>query len=307
MGEIPTHPFMHPEGRAAAPAGAEPLDRISLRGYIADVEIGAFQVERGNRQRIEFNVVAEVAPQEDPDDDVDRILSYDRLKEAISAELESERVNLLETLAERVAARILAEPRAMRVLVRIEKLDRGPGALGVEIVRSRGWPLQRPLAAEGQRTVGPKVVFLTEEVATSARLASAIDRLELEVQSVVFCVASAEAAAAPSGNPQVRLRIGLLAVEQSAWKLSARDSRFLVADTRTEIDWALNNGRIPIWAPTKMVLAAARVPEAVWNDPLGLVVWFAGEINASELLTVGVAPPAGVDLAARELTLEHVE
>ena len=64
-------------------------------------------------------------------------MSYDRVTEAIALELADERLNLLETLAERVAERILLEPQAMRAFVRIEKLDRGPGALGVEIVRVR--------------------------------------------------------------------------------------------------------------------------------------------------------------------------
>ena len=70
-------------------------------------------------------------------DDVDQVISYDTITEAIEAELAAERVNLLETLAERVAHRCLADPRAVRVFVRIEKLDRIPGALGVEIVRAR--------------------------------------------------------------------------------------------------------------------------------------------------------------------------
>ena len=79
------------------------------------------------RQRLRFNVVVEVRPRPQPlEDDVDRILSYDRITEAIAAELAAERLNLLETLAERVAERILAEPQAMRVFVRIEKLDRRP-------------------------------------------------------------------------------------------------------------------------------------------------------------------------------------
>ena len=58
------------------------------------------------------------------------------MTEAIAHELAAERLNLLETLAERIAERILLEPQALRAFVRIEKLDRGPGALGVEIVRT---------------------------------------------------------------------------------------------------------------------------------------------------------------------------
>ena len=130
--------FAHPSERSEATAARGALDRISLRDHIVEVEIGAFQAERGTTQRICFNIVVEVRPLTDPiDDDVDRILSYDRVTEAIAFELAAERLNLLETLADRVAERILLEPQAVRAFVRIEKLDRGPGALGVEIVRGK--------------------------------------------------------------------------------------------------------------------------------------------------------------------------
>ena len=84
-------------------AGADPRDRISLRDHIVEADIGAFQQERGQKQRLRFNVVVEVRPHPAPlDDDVDRILSYDRITESIASELAAERLNLLETLAERV-------------------------------------------------------------------------------------------------------------------------------------------------------------------------------------------------------------
>ena len=69
--------FAHPRERSEAMAGPDPMDRISLRDHIVDVDIGAFQTERGQMQRVCFNVVVEVRPLSDPiDDDVDRILSY---------------------------------------------------------------------------------------------------------------------------------------------------------------------------------------------------------------------------------------
>ncbi|MEO0930617.1 MAG: dihydroneopterin aldolase, partial [Pseudomonadota bacterium] len=110
--------FAHPSERAEA-SSTTPCDRISLRDYVVEVEIGAFQQERGKLQRVRFNVVVEVLPMTGPiDDDVDRILSYDKVTEAIGIELEAERLNLLETLAARVAERILLEPQAERVFVR---------------------------------------------------------------------------------------------------------------------------------------------------------------------------------------------
>ncbi len=301
MSEDLNHAFMHPEMRAAATAGADPLDRISLRSHVARVDIGAFQTERGVRQRLEFNIVVEVAPQADAGDDVDCVLSYDRLTEAIEAELTLERVDLLETLAERIAGRILGEPRAMRVFVRIEKLDRGPGALGVEIVRSRGQPLKCQVAVEMERNYCPTVIFLPGTVVASAGLSALIDRLAEDSPHAVYCVGAAMTAMPPLENPEIRRRIGLLAIEQAAWGLSALDSRFVVADTRTELEWALRNDRIPVWAPSKMVLGTVEAPKAASEDPLGLAAWLVGELDAVELVTVGVAPPADIGTASREL------
>jgi len=48
-----------------------------------------------------------------------------------------EHIALIETLAERVAALVLANERVIRVTVRAEKLDVGPGGVGVEITRKR--------------------------------------------------------------------------------------------------------------------------------------------------------------------------
>ena len=97
-----------------------PFDRISVRDHVITIEIGAFQAERGTTQRIRFNVVVEVRRLTGQiKDDVDRILSYDRITEAINASLSEDRLNLLETLAELVAERILTEPQAQRVFVRM--------------------------------------------------------------------------------------------------------------------------------------------------------------------------------------------
>jgi (5-formylfuran-3-yl)methyl phosphate synthase len=48
-----------------------------------------------------------------------------------------EHIALMETLAERIAALILTYRRVATVTVRVEKLDIGPGSVGVEIMRER--------------------------------------------------------------------------------------------------------------------------------------------------------------------------
>jgi len=89
--------------------------------------------------------------------------------------------------------------------------------------------------------------------------------------------------------------IDLLAIEQNAWILAARDLRCKVVATRTELDWAFKNGQICVWAPSKIVLDAVDGPSASPADTGALVGWFAGEMNACELLVVGgVAPDAPV-------------
>ena len=298
--------FAHPDERAVATADG-PRDRISLRDHVVEVEIGAFQAERGVRQRIRFNIVVEVRRIEGPvDDDVDRILSYDRVTEAIAAEIGAERINLLETLAERVAERILLEPQAVRAFVRIEKLDRGPGALGVEIVRSRRDGLRLVDRAE-DRAPHPRVVLLSQDAVASERLSGWIDGLEADPAPAILCICPPEVAAPVAAVPLAQRRIDLLALEQAAWVLAGRDRRCVVVETATELDWGMKNGQISVWAPSKLVLDMAHAHPPGPGDPVALAAWFAGQMAARELICVDVEAPEGlvparvVELAAMSL------
>ncbi|HBS50468.1 MAG TPA: diguanylate cyclase [Rhodobacteraceae bacterium] len=281
--------FSHPSERAEATALHGPLDRISLRDHIVEAEIGAFQAERGTTQRICFNVVVEVCPLEGPiDDDVDRILSYDRVTEAIAHELAAERLNLLETLAERVAERILLEPQAVRVFVRIEKLDRGPGALGVEIVRGRD---RVQPGQEAQERPHPRVVYLSNAAIASPRLGAWLDRLTAQGRPLILCVGAPETPAPQTGHAMTQRRIDLLAIEQNAWCLAARDARCVVVATRTELDWAMRNGQTCVWAPSKLVLDAVDGPSAPPSEAVALAAWFAETMEAGEMMVIGTEVP----------------
>jgi len=293
--------FAHPAERAAATAlpGA-PLDRISLRDHVREVEIGAFQAERGHLQRVRFDIVVEVAAHDsDIADDVDRILSYDRLTEAISAELAAERLNLLETLAARIADRILREPQAMRVFLRIQKLDRGPGDLGVEIVRARD------AAPQDHHSVTelphPAVVFLSNDWLAAPDLSARIDALQAGGRPLILCVGAADRPAPQSAAALAQRRIDLLAIEQNAWVLAGRDRRCIVVGTRTELDWAMRNGQISVWAPSKIVLDAVDGPSASPRDALALVAWFAGQMQAAELVVAGSDATPAAPVPVRHL------
>ncbi|EAR50009.1 probable dihydroneopterin aldolase [Oceanicola granulosus HTCC2516] len=278
--------FGHPAERAGATADG-PLDRISLRDYTVEVEIGAFQAERDMLQRVKFNLVVEVLPTGgDLGDDVDSILSYDRLIEAIDHELAAERLNLLETLAERVAARILAEPLAARVFVRIEKIDRGPFDLGVEIVRSRAGG-ETATQSEPPR---PRVLLLDNALIASDRLAAVLDAESGETPLIVV-VGLPDAGRPGSDVEAAQRRIDLLAIEQNAWALAGRERRCVVVGTRTELDWAMRNGQTCVWAPSKMVLDTfVAAPDPA--DAPALAAWFAEHMHATELVLPRGAAPA---------------
>ncbi|MDU8927175.1 dihydroneopterin aldolase [Alisedimentitalea sp. MJ-SS2] len=301
--------FEHPDARSRATGGTHPLDRISLRDHIVEVEIGAFQQERGTTQRVCFNIVVEVRPLDTRiDDDVDRILSYDKVTEAIATELAAERLNLLETLAERIAERILLEPQAERVFVRIEKLDRGPGALGVEIVRGKDDPVVFAAPPEPGDGPHPQVVFLSNEAIAAPHLGGWLDQLEVDAAPVLLCVGPANLPAPQTGHSMTQRRVDLLAMEQNAWVLAAQDDRCVVVETRTELDWAMKHGRISVWAPSKIVLDAVDGPSVQEADAVALAIWFAREMEASGFLSIGgPLPKPECDLPCRAVAADRVQ
>ena len=289
--------FGHPEERAEASASADPRDRISLRDHIVSADIGAFQQERGHEQRLRFNVVVEVRTAPAPlEDDVDRILSYDVLTEAIAGELAEERLNLLETLAAKVAERILAAPQAMRVFIRVEKLDRGPGALGVEIVRSRAEAPVQLVADDGTASnLHPLVVHLSNAAIAAPDLPKRLDSLAATGLPVILTVGLPDGTRPTTGHRATERRIELLAIEQNAWVLASRDPRCVVVATRTEIDWAMKHGQMIVWAPSKIVLDAVDGPQA--RGSVDLALWLAEHMAATRLELHGahadVTAPAG--------------
>ena len=285
-----TTTILDPHARATGSGSDGFNDRISVRDYTREVEIGAFSSERGVTQRVRFNVVLEVARgMGGDDDDVDTVLSYDTIVEAIEGELARERLNLLETLAERVAQRCLSDQRAVRAFVRVEKLDRVPGALGVEIVRSRGEGRPEPRPA----TLPPLVLFLPNAVlngAEGARWRDAAARLSRPAILVLEPVSPQ-----PPATGAAALRAGLLSIDQNAWALAAIDSRFAVAASRTEIDWALATGHPVVWAPARLAADAVDPERPDASAPLDLAHWLGATIEAERILTVGEgATSAGI-------------
>ena len=140
--------------------GDLPPDRIFVSNYVREMELGAYRDERGTTQRVRFDITLEVARDGAPaGDHYARVVNYQDLVEAIETLASGPRMNLVETLAERLAELCLVDPRARRVHIRIEKLDRLPGGagLGIEIVRERGQGSTERAWRQGPEIRGPEI------------------------------------------------------------------------------------------------------------------------------------------------------
>ena len=121
---------------APAPRYGE-VDHVFVRDLVMPVEIGAYGFEHGHKQRVRFSIETEVYRDIGPDD-MRGVFSYDVIMDAIRIVLAAGHVELVETLAERVAESVLLHERVRAVEVSVEKLDVAPPAsVGVRIKRER--------------------------------------------------------------------------------------------------------------------------------------------------------------------------
>lgn len=281
--------------RALRASDTLPADRISVRDYVRLAEIGAYACERGVSQRLRFNVVLEVSHHAAArEDDVDQVVSYDTIIAAIDRLLASDRLDLLETLAERLAQTCLSDARVLRTFIRIEKLDRIPGALGVEIVRTRVSPemprLHRDVPAVDMSRGPVDVIFLDADALRADNAAAWLDAIVERGRPAITCVGP-RGTVPEAKTPNLR-RIGYLAVETAALELAHFDGRFEVVATRAEMEWSLGARVWPIWAPARLADGARSedVPDA--SRPAALAGWLSEMIEGRLILVTdaGDAP-----------------
>jgi dihydroneopterin aldolase len=125
------------------PAFPRNCRRILVRDLVLRCEIGTLRHERGTRQRVRINLDLAVREEATPiADDLRNVVCYDEIISAIRQLIAGGHVNLVETLAERIAALCLADGRIRLARVKVEKLDVYPdaGSVGVEIERFNRLP-----------------------------------------------------------------------------------------------------------------------------------------------------------------------
>lgn len=121
------------------------LRHVFLRDLLYSAAIGVYAHEQGVRQRIRVNV--DLGVQDDGAraasraavgrDELARVVDYAAVAAEVSAIIEAGHVQLVETLAERIAEACLGDSRVMFARVRVEKLDVLPhgATAGVEVER----------------------------------------------------------------------------------------------------------------------------------------------------------------------------
>ncbi|NWH07400.1 MAG: dihydroneopterin aldolase [Alphaproteobacteria bacterium] len=116
------------------------IRHVFIRDLELEAHIGVHGHEKGKPQPVRINLDLTVAEDGTAiEDRLANVVDYEKVVRAIVAIIDNGHVNLVETLAELIAADCLMDTRIQAVRVRIEKLKAIPAArsVGVEIERRR--------------------------------------------------------------------------------------------------------------------------------------------------------------------------
>jgi dihydroneopterin aldolase len=113
------------------------IRHLFVHDLVLACRIGVHAHERDRPQRVRLNLDLAVAETDQPPRRLADVVDYAALVERVRGALSEGHVELVETLAERVAALCLEDPRVRSARVRVEKLQAvaDAAAVGVEIER----------------------------------------------------------------------------------------------------------------------------------------------------------------------------
>jgi len=112
--------------------------RLFVRDLVVPSSIGIHRHELDAPQRVRVTVEIDIAPLFNSESDAIRaVLSYDDVVAAVKKIISLGHINLVETLADRIAKNVLEDARVVKAKVVVEKLDvlGGDATVGAEIVR----------------------------------------------------------------------------------------------------------------------------------------------------------------------------
>ncbi len=115
------------------------LRHVFVRDLVLQAFIGIHRHERRGPQPVRINIDLTVDDDRPLEDRLDQVVDYETIVSAVKTMVASGHINLVETLAERIAALSLSDLRVAAARVRVEKLNVVAEAVsvGVEIERLR--------------------------------------------------------------------------------------------------------------------------------------------------------------------------
>lgn len=125
--------------RNVASATTRQTRRVFINDLVIECMIGVYRHERDGAQRVRINLDLTVFEATKPiEDKLSNVLSYEDVIIKVRKLATARHLNLVETLAERIAKLCLLEADVSTVKVRVEKLDvfTDAASVGVEIERS---------------------------------------------------------------------------------------------------------------------------------------------------------------------------
>ncbi|GLS38457.1 dihydroneopterin aldolase [Mesorhizobium tianshanense] len=283
-------------------------DKIFVRDFVLPVQIGAYSFEHGHTQKVRFDVTADVLQVTDHPEDMRHVFSYDIIMDGIRTIVARGHVQLSEALAEQVATYILENPRVVRVTVRVEKLELGPGGVGVEIERKRQSAGRGVASGSAGRKGQSAVSQPRQERPEVVRRAvvklggSTVRAAELESWIAALAGSKLPVVIVPGGGlfadqvreTQIRMdfsdtaahAMAILAMEQFGQIILDRDERLAPARSLQEMARASDAGKVPVWLPSSLALSAPDIPVSWDITSDSLAAWLAGKLGAKALLLI---------------------
>ena len=112
--------------------------KILIRNLVFPMKIGIYKHEKFKEQRVRVNLELRIYQKKDSiNDRIDNVICYEDIIKLIKNIASSKHLNLVETLAEKIAEECLQIPESFLCKIKVEKLDVFDEleSVGVEIVR----------------------------------------------------------------------------------------------------------------------------------------------------------------------------
>lgn len=110
--------------------------QVFIHNYVTDAFIGVYKSENGRKQKVRISLDLKIKNNTSiQKDQLKEVVCYDNIVSIINDILSIGHINLVETLAEKIAFVVLKDNRIVKMRVRIEKLQavKKAESVGVEI------------------------------------------------------------------------------------------------------------------------------------------------------------------------------